>query len=263
MLVELSEIVKNDLYSILSLELNNPSSRNAMTWEMGLEFLQTVESIPEKFPKARAVILSGKNDVFSAGGDLNFLKSFAKKTIAENERDMEKFYSFFLSIRSLPIPVIGAINGHAIGAGFSLALAADIRIFANEGKYCFNFVKLGIHPGMGSSFIAKELLGASKANELLMLAKELNGIMAKEYGLCQSSVPLTEVKDKALELAEEISSFSPLALSLLKQNSYDKQGLGDALKREAFAQSRNFVTKDFQETILSIEQKRKPVFQGV
>lgn len=130
---------------------------------------------------------------------------------------MFEFYNLFLSVRRLDIPVICAANGHAIGAGFSLAFACDIRVFSNESKYQFNFVKLGIHPGMGSSYIVKELFGTHIANRLLFLAETLNGEEAFRLGLCNDSVPQKEVLGRATEMAIALSESAPLALSELKR----------------------------------------------
>lgn len=250
---------------ILTLSLNNPESRNSMTREMGLEFKKTIETLldaPEK-SKPRAVILTGKNGIFSAGGNFELLKSFSTKDFETNKKTMFEFYNLFLSVRRLDIPVICAANGHAIGAGLSLAFACDIRVFANEGKYQFNFVKLGIHPGMGSSYIVKELFGTHMANRLLFLAETLNGDDAFRAGLCNDAVPQKEVLGRATEIAIALSESAPLALSELKKNTYDREKLEAALKKEAESQARNFISADFKETIKAIEQKRKPEFKGL
>lgn len=248
---------------ILTIFLNNPETKNSMNSDMGLEFETLIQSLANAKDLPRAVILSGRNGVFSAGGDLNLLKSFARRTFEENREGMQKFYNSFLSIRRLPVPVIGAVSGHAVGAGLALALACDLRVFANEGKYSFNFVKLGIHPGMGSSYLAVELLGKSLANRLLFLAETFNGNQAMDMGLCEYSVPQSEVLGKALEIAASIGNYAPLALKELKANIYSDANLKEAIQKEAESQARNFLSEDFQETIRSIEEKRKPIFRGI
>lgn len=262
--MSLIEIEKRELENgyILEIFLNNPKTRNSMTWEMGELFHNEILKIKNEKVQPRAVILSGRNEVFCAGGDLNLLRSFSTKTFEENLRGMKQFYNFFLSIRSLSCPVICAAGGHAIGAGLSLAFACDIRIFANEGRYSFNFIKLGIHPGMGSSYTAVELLGKSRANQLLFLGEELNGKRAYEWGLAYLTHPKDEVLKEARKLAEDIAVSAPLALQELKGNIYSDELLQNALDREAASQARNFISQDFKETIASILEKRKPVFIG-
>ncbi|WP_425460495.1 enoyl-CoA hydratase/isomerase family protein [Leptospira ognonensis] len=247
---------------IVSIFLNNPESRNSMTWKMGEEFQTEINRISKLKILPRAVIISGRNDVFCAGGDLNLLRSFSEKTFSQNKRDMRKFYSFFLSIRNLQSPVIGALNGHAIGAGLSLGFACDLRFFALEGKYSFNFVRLGIHPGMGSSFLAPELLGKSLGSRLLFTGETFNGEDAKNWGLAVTSVPKNEVYAKALEFAIYMADGAPLALQELKKNLYQWKSLDKALKKEAASQARNFISDDFRETLTSVVEKRSPIFLG-
>ncbi len=260
--IELEEYPVKNGY-ILEIYLNNPGTRNSMTWEMGEKFQKKISEIMQKPKLPRVVILSGRNDVFCAGGDLNLLKSFSEKSFEENRKDMKTFYNFFLSIRNIPVPVICAASGHAVGAGLSLAFACDLRVFADEGRYSFNFVKLGIHPGMGASYTAPELLGRSRANQLLFYGYEMDGKTAKDWGVCMESVPKTQVLEKSREIAKDIARSAPLALQELKKNSYSEVELDKALEREAESQARNFLSQDFRETIASIAEKREPIFKGL
>ncbi|PJZ71689.1 enoyl-CoA hydratase [Leptospira perolatii] len=257
---ETVELSANSRIEILY--LNNPESKNSMTRDMGFEFKSHIDRLRTAKTAPRVLLITGKDEIFSAGGNFELLKSFAEKDFESNKRDMFEFYNLFLSVRDLEIPVICAANGHAIGAGFSLTLACDIRIFANEGKYQFNFVKLGIHPGMGSSYLTPELFGYSLANRLLFLADTITGEEAAKLGICYDSVPKNEVLQRATEIAISLSESSPLALSELKKNSYDREALNQALRKEAESQARNFLSGDFLETIKSLEEKRKPVFKG-
>ncbi|MCB1158395.1 MAG: enoyl-CoA hydratase/isomerase family protein [Leptospiraceae bacterium] len=251
--------VYND--KILILRLNNPGTRNSMTWEMGEAFHEAIENI-RNAELPRCLIITGANNVFSSGGDMKLLRSFQEKTLEENRETMFKFYNFFLGIRNLPCPVIGAINGHAIGAAFSLALACDFRIFAEDAKYAFNFVKLGIHPGMGASYFTKELFGSSRAAYLLMLGEMISGKEAFKHSICLDAVPSNEVLKRSMELAIEISENAPLAMQELKKNLYDWDTLQNALKKEAESQAKNYLSLDFAEALKSIEEKRKAVFKG-
>lgn len=259
-LVDIESVEVNNS-TIKVLYLNNPATKNSLTWEMGEEFFYTIESLKNTSPYPRALIVTGSNDIFSSGGDLGLLRSFTTKTFEENSRDMLRFYNFFLSIRTLPFPVIGAINGHAIGAAFSMALACDIRVFSLESRYSFNFVKIGIHPGMGATYIVKELFGTSAATSLLLLADSLTGREAMEKGICHDAVLSDEVLKRAMEYAINISEDSPMAIRMLKQNLYDYDKLQETLKKEAEAQARNFTSQDFLESLTAMEQKRKPIFK--
>jgi len=232
-----------------------------MTWEMGEKFASLLKQLAEEKP--RVLIITGKNEVFCAGGDLQLLRSFAEKSFAQNKSDMQKFYSFFLSVMRFPAPVIAAVNGHAIGAGLALACACDLRIFADEGKYSFNFVKLGIHPGMGSSYLAPKLLGTSLGNKLLFTGEVWNGQECASWGLATTACPKEKVEATSLALAQDISQSAPLALQELKASLTDWTEVQKHLKKEAKAQAMNFLSQDFRETLDSIQEKRSPVFRGL
>lgn len=254
------EYVNNKKIAILA--LNNPATKNSMTWEMGEEFHEKVQEIKNSDEPPSCVVLTGKNFVFSSGGDLGLLQSFQNKPYEQNVEDMFRFYNNFLSIRSLPMPTVAAVNGHAMGAAFSLALACDLRVFSITGKYSMNFVKLAIHPGMGSTFLLKELFGKDMANYLLMLADTLSGEEAMQLRLCHDCVPLEEVKKRAMELAITVSESGPIAIQLLKETYSSYKELQNALRREAEAQSKCFMSEDFMESIYAVQEKRKPNYSG-
>jgi 2-(1,2-epoxy-1,2-dihydrophenyl)acetyl-CoA isomerase len=246
---------------IAFLYLNNPETRNSMTWEMGEKFHNEIDKLKNSTEKISALVLTGRNDVFSSGGDLSLLRSFKDKSFEKNCEDMYTFYNNFLSLRTLPFPTIAAANGHAMGAAFSLTLACDLRVFSLSSKYSFNFVKLAIHPGMGSSYLTNELFGKNIANYLLMSAEILTGEDSKRLLICHDAVNQSDVIRRATELAISISESAPLALRLLKANTYNHNELQLALRREAEAQSRCFLTEDFLESLDAILEKRKPIFQ--
>jgi 2-(1,2-epoxy-1,2-dihydrophenyl)acetyl-CoA isomerase len=258
--LETVEIYSDKIYI---LRLNNPSTKNSLNWEMGEAFSQEIESIKKKSEPPRCLVITGEGSVFSSCGDLKLLQSFKEKSFEQNKKDMYKFYNFFLGVRTLPCPVIAAVNGHAIGAALSLAFACDFRIFAEEAKYSFNFVKIGIHPGMGASFLTKELFGANLATRLLYLGETITGREALKMGLCHDVQPADEVLKRAMELAIEISENSPLAIRELKKNLFDSEALQAALHKEAEAQAKNFQSRDFGEALLAIQEKRTATFKGL
>jgi enoyl-CoA hydratase/carnithine racemase len=260
-LVDLEFEMINDK-EIAFLYLNNPSTKNSMTMEMSIEFKKQIENLKVAPKKPECLILSGKNHIFSSGGDLGLLKSFKDKSVEDNTKTMFEFYNNFLCIRDLPFPTVAAVNGHAMGAAFSLSLACDLRVFSVHSKYSFNFVKLGIHPGMGASYLVPELFGKDMAKYLLLVAESINGEEAMHMHICHDAVQLEEVKKRAVEFAINLSESGPLSLQLLKETLDDKEGLEKALRREAEAQARCFATADFAESIQAIEEKRKPMFHG-
>ncbi|KAN0039871.1 hypothetical protein ACTA71_007108 [Dictyostelium dimigraforme] len=241
------------------IKLNNPSHLNALTFEMGVDYKKVVDTLADD-KDLKCVILTGEGKAFSSGGDLNFLIERTKDTPENNQRIMEKFYRTFLYIRSLPVPIISAINGAAIGAGFCLALATDIRICSNKARVGLAFTKLGIHPGMGVTHSITNVVNQDVASYMLLTSDSIQGDQAQKLGLVLKSVEPNELLPTALEMAETISNNSSIAVkSTLKtlRNKYNSD-LDRSLTREADAQSQCWASKDIIEGILAIKESRNP-----
>lgn len=246
---------------IAILHLDNPETRNSLTLELGLQFHNELTRLSTEDSGVRALVITGRNGVFSSGGDFSLLQSFADKEPEENRSFMASFYRLFLAVREAPFPVIAAVNGHAIGASLSLALACDIRYFTPDGKYAFNFVRIGIHPGMGSSYLAREVAGLHQAQELLFTGRYISGAEALQRGLCHGLFSIEEVQQKARETALEIAAAAPQAVRALKKGLYLNRSLDEALDYESAAQAENYQTEDFREALQAIVQKRTPNFR--
>ena len=173
-------------------------------------------------------------------------------------------YAPFLSLLDVEVPVIAAMNGHAIGGGFGLALVADIRVANEEARYGANFARLGIHTGMAISYLLPRLIGVPKAVDLLFAARVITGAEAAEIGIAHCAVPADEVLPEAERRAREIAACAPMAVRLIKRTFY--KGLewdpAGAAEREAWAQSATFATEDAKEGIRALLEKREPVFTG-
>ena len=254
-------LVDLNLGRISSLTLNDPATRNAMSEEMAREFLAAIQQLKGS-KEARVLILSGAGEAFSAGGHLAMLEAKTKLSKEDNRVRMLEFYHSFLSVTSLEIPVIAAINGHAIGAGCCLSLAADIRIAAKEAKLGFNFVTLGLHPGMGATYFVPKLVGPSLATELLYSGSIISSETALSMKLVNQVCSVGEVLAKANQLAEKIAANGPQSIRELKKNlSFGmKQQLELALEREAEAQAADYVGPEFLEGIRAAQEKRKAQF---
>lgn len=242
--------------------LNNPSKLNALTESMGDALINTVEGMMDN-KDMRAVILTGAGKAFSAGGDLEFLLARHRDTPENNIRIMQDFYKRFLVIRSLPVPVIGAINGAAIGAGLCLALGGcDIRIASTRAQMGLTFVKLGLHPGMAATHFLPMIVGPQVASELMLTGKVIDAAEAKSKNI------VAAIGDNALELAmgiaEDISRAAPIAVATTVQTLRRQQnvGLSEAYLQEATAQSICYPTVDLEKGVKALQEKIKPVFTG-
>ena len=171
-----TSIVTTDITDgVATVTLNAPEKMNAMTVAMGEGFETAISELRREPPSAlRCVVLTGSGRAFSAGGDLEWLMERHHDEPSNNALIMRDFYARFLSVRSLPVPVIAAVNGPAIGAGMALACACDIRIAAPDAKLGITFVGLGLPPGMGSTHWLPTVVGPQRAAELLLTGEVID-----------------------------------------------------------------------------------------
>lgn len=245
------------------LKLNEPDKLNLMTRPMGEAIKARVEEINARANEFSAVVLTGEGRAFSAGGDLQFLLDRAKDTPSRNGVLMRDFYSLYLNLRKLELPLVGAINGPAIGAGMGIALFCDVRVATTEAKMGFTFVNLGLHPGMGTTHFLPQIVAPSIAAQLLLTGKVINGEEAARLGLVNKCVPRDQVLPSAIELAEEMAKPSAVAVRTLVRSLRMKQdaGLEASLQREADAQAHSYASKDYLEGVQALIEKRAPNFK--
>jgi enoyl-CoA hydratase len=252
---------------VATLTLNRPAARNAMSPAMGDELVRACDEL-RRDANARVVIVTGAGKAFSSGGDLAMLARDAglesdgeAPTMAGSPRD---FYTRFLAVRSLPMPTIAAINGHAIGAGLCFALACDLRIAVDEAKMGMTFTRLGIHPGMGATFLLPRLVGTARACELFFTGRVFDAAEAERLGIVNRVVPRAELDAAARRMAEEIASAGPVAVRMVKRAIYrgTEHTLDEMLDFESLQQAMTFKTEDAREGIRAIMEKRDPRFEG-
>lgn len=210
-----------------------------------------------------AVVITGNGRAFSAGGDLGWLRLRHRDTPSRNSKIMHDFYNKFLRVRQIPVPVVAAINGPAIGAGLCFAMACDIRVAAAQAKLGFTFVGLGLHPGMGATHLVASVAGYEVANRMLLTGDVITGAEAKDLNLVSKAAAEGDAAvAEAMAIAARIAAQAPAAVRATVRSLRQKQevGLEQALWREADAQSYGYGTPDFEEGIAAVEQKRKPAF---
>lgn len=246
------------------LTLNQPDSLNAMSVGMGEAVEAAVASLQEKPPEElRSVLITGAGRAFSAGGDLAFLEARRLDNPTNNYLAMKAFYKRFLCIQQLPVPVVCCINGPAIGAGLSFAMAADLRVTHDEAKLGLTFVGLGLHPGMGSTHLIAAAANAQAANRLLLTGDIVSGAEAQSLGLVAQSLPDRDAAlDAALALARRIAKQSPLAVRATVRTLRNRAHatLDAALENEAYAQAASYASADYAEGLAAVVAKRKPQF---
>jgi len=244
--------------------LNDPARLNSLTADMGDQFLEVVDFLCNKGAEGLgAVVLTGTGRAFSAGGSLSFLHDRSNDSPCRNATVMRRFYERFLSMRRIPVPVIAALNGPAIGAGLCVSLGADVRIAAKDAKLGVTFVGLGLHPGMGSTYFLPKLIGQQNAARMLLTGDVISGEEAKAMGLVADVSESGEacVQD-AIKLAVRMASAAPVAVRTCVRSirMAQDEGLDRALWREADAQSQTYNTPDLKDGVEAVAEKRKPTF---
>lgn len=247
---------------IATLTLNRPENRNSMTPDV-LEGLAEGVARARSDADTRCLVVTGRGKSFCAGADFRSRAARGDASMAPHERSFAA-YAPFLSILDVEVPTIAALNGHAIGGGLGLAVVCDLRVANQDAKYGANFVRLGLHPGMATTYLLPRLMGVARATEFLLTGRIVTGAEAADAGLVNYAVAADEVLPKALELAREIASAAPLAVRWTKRSIYRHLAWdpAEAARFEAHVQSRSFETEDHREGVSALLEKREPVFRG-
>lgn len=229
--------------------------------EMAAQFSAAASKLKSD-PSLRVVVITGSGKAFSGGGNLDMLEAKTRISPAENERLMMEFYRSFLSVQEIEVPVIAAINGHAMGAGLCLALACDIRIASEDAKLGLNFVHLGLHPGMGSTYFVPRLLGDARAAELLYTGATVSAAEGARLGLVNRVVPHGDFPAAVDELTGQVLRGGPRAIRELKASLRALRGasLEECLRREAACQAGDYAGSEFREGIAAAREKRAAKF---
>jgi enoyl-CoA hydratase/carnithine racemase len=228
--------------------------------------LQALEEFQWAFKKldaddqCRAIVLAAEGKVFCAGADFSAGQA---EGIDPNEM-MSNFYSIAMTFFETKKPMVAAVQGAAIGAGFGLSLVADFRIACPETIFSANFTRLGIHPGFGMSLTLPRIIGVSNAELLFYTGRRIKGHEAMNLGLLTELVERDDVLPSAMKLANEIAACAPLAVQDTKATM--RMGLAEqvraANKREQALQVVQMKTKDVREGMKASRERREPVFTG-
>lgn len=245
--------------------LNRPDSLNALTSEVGRDFQAAVAEARER--GARAVVLTGAGRAFCAGGDLREMQK-----IAAREGRVDAFFDEPLSllndcillIRRAPLPFIAAVNGAASGGGCNLALACDLVVAGESARFNQAFIKIGLVPDCGGTFILPRLVGWKRATELMMTGDVVTAGRALEMGMINAVVPDDELLARALAMAERLAAAPTVALGRIKEllEASATNDYGEQLELERKAQIQTGLTRDFSEGVAAFIEKRPPKFVG-
>ena len=253
---------------VTTLTLNRPDSMNPLgAAGDGDAFVEACDAINADMD-VRCAILTGAGRAFSAGGDIKAMK---EKTgnfggtapeIADGYRN--NIHKILRALYSLRVPLIAAVNGPAIGLGCDLACLADMRIASEKAKFGVTFLKLGIIPGDGGTWILPRIIGEARAAELFYTGDVIDAQTALDWGLVSRVASPEELMSEANALAAKVAAMPPHALrqakNLMRQGrstSYDA-----ALEMAANAQALMHSTADHMEGVDALLEKRAPEFKG-
>lgn len=249
---------------VVRLVLDNPSQRNAMTDAMTASWGRAIEQIKAD-PDVRVVVVTGAGSAFCSGGNPAWIAGEPDADVDYLRTRMIAFYRAWLAIRSIEVPTIAALNGHAVGAGLCMALACDIRYAAAGARLSVPFVKLGMNPGMAATYLLPNVVGAANARELLLTGRTVDSAEALRLSLVSRVFDDDDFAAEVQQIAEGIAGTAPIASRYTKVALRDRghADFDSAVQWEALAQPITLATADLQEGVSAAREKRKPEFKGV
>ena len=253
---------------VATLTFNRPEKLNALNAKICDEAANAIKNLNED-DGVKVLILTGAGRAFCSGADLSdeSRATDLNQKISRAEK-INPFVGMGWVVRQLDLftkPVIAAINGPAVGAGLSYALAADIRIASEKAIFSSIFVKRGLVPDMGLSFNLPRLIGISRALELMMTGDIIDATEAERIGLVNRVVPHNKLMPTARELADRLAKGPSLAIEMAKRMAYTGLTTNSVVTQmgvEAYMQAVALQTEDVQEGLKAFREKREPHYRG-
>jgi 2-(1,2-epoxy-1,2-dihydrophenyl)acetyl-CoA isomerase len=250
-----------------TLTLNRPDAMNAMSPELIFELTVAAAWLADRAP-FRALIVTGSGRAFSAGGDVNWFKGGLEDPEADLPSDVrrgaEVLHQAIVDFRRIPYPVIGAVNGAAAGAGFSLALMCDLRIASDKAVFVVAYGRIGASPDGGMTYFLPRVVGPAKALELALDDPIITPEMALELGIVSEVVPAGDLLGAARAKAEELGAKAPhyvrMAKSLLNESL--EHNLTEHLQLERHGIADSMGTEDLRRGVAAFFAGEKIEFTG-
>ncbi|HEY5950693.1 MAG TPA: enoyl-CoA hydratase-related protein [Kofleriaceae bacterium] len=258
----MSDLHVVDRGKVRTITLDRPASKNGLTRELGLQILAAITG----GTSANVFVLTGANGSFCSGLDLkDAMKRGLQDGAAIRDTLAQSFHGVIRALRDSGVPTIAAVDGPAVGFGCDLALACDLRICSDRASFGEVFIKRGLMPDGGSTFLLPRIVGLGRALELFYTGDSIDAKEALRIGLANRVYPAAELEERVAELADRFAAGPPLAYEALKTSVYanlDETSMSRALDREADGQMKLLASKDFGEGVTAFLQKRAPKFQG-
>jgi len=259
------EIVVTKKDRSLWIEFNRPEVRNAIRLGVTTNQMNEALDVAREDPEIRSVVFTGRGSAFCAGGDVKEMAKAiegGKPEPALIRESVRGFHSALAALYNIEKPVIAAINGPAVGAGWSIALACDVRIASERARFSFAFVHRGLTSDGGSTYLLQRAVGYAKAFELIALGDTIDADDALQLGLVNKVVPHEQLIPAAEELAARFAAGPPNAMKLIKRalRLASNSSLQDALENEANMQTLGMLGTEHAEGVRSFLEKRPAKF---
>jgi len=251
---------------VATIELNRPAALNAWNAQFGADLLAALGEVGED-DAVRAVLITGAGRAFSSGADLKDISG--GQTTPDGRPDVyrtltERYHPIMRAVREMPKPVVGAVNGPAVGIGCSLALCCDLIVAAESSYFLLAFVNIGLVPDGGSSLFIPSRVGMARATELAMLGERLGAARALEWGLINRVVADERLGEEAAALAARLAEGPTRSYAGTKRelNSWLYARMDEQLELEAQLQAEMAASDDFLEGAMAFVEKRQARFSG-
>lgn len=239
---------------VTTLEIARPDKRNAISQAMYAAMAQALRDYGED-DDARAFVITGQGDYFTSGNDL---KDFATGSRTE---EMPPVAQFLRAISTCPKPVIGAVNGPAIGVGLTMLLHCDLVFAAEDATMSAPFVGLGLVPEAASSLLLPQAVGAAVANDIFMTGRALTASEALQFGLVSRVFSKSEFADEVSQIALQIANSAPTALKRTKALvRHQRELIAEQMQTESTVFVEQLTSPDFAESVAAKMQGRAPTF---
>ncbi len=259
-----SDILVEEDGPVALVTLNRPDKLNAMGGTMLSDLADYLRSLSSGDYRIRAVVLTGAGRAFCAGGDVTNFPNVNDSRRAAAWRRPHGERSPVLVLRDCDVPVIGAINGYAVGGGFGLALATDFRICSEDVVFQAAQIKRGITADVGLPFLLQAEVGTQRALEIIATARRVQAAEARALGLVLEVLPADQLVARALEIARQVAQNAPLAIAAAKRLVYlpHDEDLARVEELTDMFVGKLFDTEDGREGARSFMERREPSFQG-
>lgn len=246
--------------AVATIKLNIPQRRNALTFELREELHSRLLDV-EKDDKVRAVVLTGEGPSFCSGADVEAMQQGG---LVHSRARMRHSHALIRTLYRLEKPVIAAVRGHAVGFGWSLALASDLVIASETAKFSQIFARVGLAPDGGAIYFLTRLIGQARAKELVYSARMLPAQEALELGLVNRVVPDADMMGAAHKWAQELAAGPTFAVAMAKRmfEASSAPGLDQFLETELLIQPQLKELPDHAEGKQAFREKREPRFVG-